>query len=149
MVLLVDEDTQLLTVQASDGFDIDGGAETDTPVSDGIAARISAQGGASMVVEDLSTVEVDSPYLRERVRSLLGVPLRVEGQVIGVLHVGTRERRRFSDEDLELLRIDADRVAPAIDRARLFEEVREGRERFLELSRGLVELQEAERRKIA
>jgi signal transduction histidine kinase len=49
------------------------------------------------------------------------VPLVVEGQVTGVLHVGTLESHAFSDADIELLQIAADRAAIAIEHARLFE----------------------------
>ena len=66
-----------------------------------------------------------------------------------MLHLGTHESRFFSDEDLQLLQLVADRVAPAIDRARLFEEVRVGRQQLEALSRRLVNLQESERRQIA
>ena len=54
---------------------------------------------------------------------MLGVPLRVEGDVIGVLHVGTLVPRRFTDADVELLGLVSERVALAIERARLHEQV--------------------------
>jgi len=57
------------------------------------------------------------------VRSVLAVPLLVEGaRVIGVLQVGTSEDRSFSDNDAQLLQLAADRLAVAIDRARLNEQ---------------------------
>ena len=42
------------------------------------------------------------------------MPLLVEGEVIGVLHVGTLTRRRFADDEVELLQSAADRAALAI-----------------------------------
>ena len=54
---------------------------------------------------------------------MLGVPLRVDGAVIGVLHVGTLVPRRFVDDDVELLELVSERVALAIERARLHEQV--------------------------
>jgi phosphoserine phosphatase RsbU/P len=45
---------------------------------------------------------------------LLGVPLVAEGSVLGVLHVGTLTRRRFTEQDAELLQMVADRAATAI-----------------------------------
>src|SRR5207248_5419529 len=60
---------------------------------------------------------------QDRVRSVLAVPLLVEGaRVIGVLQVGTSEDRSFSDNDAQLLQLAADRLAVAIDRARLNEQ---------------------------
>ena len=48
------------------------------------------------------------------------MPLLVDGQVIGVLHVGTLTPREFTDDDAELLQLAADRAATSIERARLF-----------------------------
>jgi PAS domain S-box-containing protein len=147
-VLLLTEDGASLSVRASQGLEALAASDIVIPVGAGVAGRIAA-GREPLIVEDLSRMEVVRPVLRESLRSLLGVPLLVEGQVIGVLHVATQTPRRFTESDLSLLQIVADRVAPAIDRARLFEEVRQGRERLQTLSRRLVELQEAERREIA
>ena len=55
------------------------------------------------------------------VRSLLGVPLLVEGAPLGVLHVGTVTPREFNNADAALLQLAAAQAAPAIDRARLFD----------------------------
>ncbi|HET8592900.1 MAG TPA: SpoIIE family protein phosphatase, partial [Solirubrobacterales bacterium] len=61
-----------------------------------------------------------NPLLRERgIRSLLGVPLVVEGQLIGVLHVGSLTSREFPEGDAELLQLVGDRVALEIERSRL------------------------------
>jgi signal transduction histidine kinase len=56
---------------------------------------------------------------------------------------------RFTHEETALLQAFAQEAAVAIHKARLFEQVRVGRERLQSLSRRLVELQEAERRHIA
>jgi signal transduction histidine kinase len=50
------------------------------------------------------------------------VPLVVAGEVLGVIHVGTLVPRRFTSDDVELLKLVADRVALAIERARLHEQ---------------------------
>jgi serine phosphatase RsbU (regulator of sigma subunit)/anti-sigma regulatory factor (Ser/Thr protein kinase) len=66
-----------------------------------------------------------NPILREKgIRSLLGVPLLVEGRVIGVLHVGSLTPRAFTAEETELLRLAGDRAALAIEQARLYEQRR-------------------------
>jgi len=61
------------------------------------------------------------------IKSLLGVPLLVEGRVIGVMHTGRFERYEFTEDDTRLLQLVADRIALAIDNARLFEEERTAR----------------------
>src|SRR5581483_7089341 len=57
-------------------------------------------------------------------RSLAGVPLLVGDRLVGVLHVGTEERRVFTRADVELLELAAERVAAAMERSRAFERER-------------------------
>ena len=87
--------------------------------------------------------------MKQKIRSLLGAPLLAEGDVIGVVFVGTASLCRFSEEDLRLLQLVADRAATVIEHARLFDQVRAGRERAQNLSQQLLEAQEAERRRLA
>jgi serine phosphatase RsbU (regulator of sigma subunit) len=58
-------------------------------------------------------------------RSLLGVALLVQDRVIGVLTVGSKRHRAFTDEDEQLLRLAGDRVALAVEHARLYERERD------------------------
>ena len=57
-------------------------------------------------------------------QSVLGLPLVLDRQLLGVLYVGTRTSRPFSEDDAALLQLVGDRVALAVDRARLFEQER-------------------------
>jgi len=70
---------------------------------------------------------VVNPLLKERVTSIVGAPLRVDGRLIGVMHVGSRNPRHFTNDDLHLLRLVAHRAALAIERARLHETERAAR----------------------
>lgn len=57
------------------------------------------------------------------IRSLLSVPLRLKGEMIGLLNVfNKRERSGFTDEDQKLLSIIAAQSAQVIENARLYEE---------------------------
>jgi len=78
----------------------------------------------------------------------MSTPLLVEGKPIGLVGV-TSTRVRFTEGDLHLLQVVADRVAPAIERGRLDEAVRAGREQLKALSRRLLSAQEEERRRLA
>ncbi len=51
-----------------------------------------------------------------------GVPLSAGGRVLGVLALGDRAAREFTDEELRLLAAFADQVAVAFENARLFRE---------------------------
>jgi serine phosphatase RsbU (regulator of sigma subunit) len=67
---------------------------------------------------------VHSAYLRESSLSMAGVPLTLDDEVIGVLHVSSAERDRFGEDDLGLLVPAAERAALAIGRARILERER-------------------------
>jgi signal transduction histidine kinase len=54
---------------------------------------------------------------------MIGVPLLVRGESLGVLHVGTLVPRDFQRGEVELLQLVAERVAIAIERARLHEDL--------------------------
>ena len=45
---------------------------------------------------------------------MVGVPLLIEEQMVGVLHVGTYDRRQFSTDDAQLLQTVADQTVAAI-----------------------------------
>ena len=59
--------------------------------------------------------------LGDAVTSHASVPLVVEGRAIGMVHVGTLFARTFTDDDLSLLGLAADRAGLAIERAQVFE----------------------------
>jgi anti-sigma regulatory factor (Ser/Thr protein kinase)/putative methionine-R-sulfoxide reductase with GAF domain len=120
-VLLVEEDGRTLAARAAKGLEEEVEQGFRLPVGRGFAGRVAATREPVMIPDlDNSTIEVVNPLMREkRVRSLLGVPLVVEGAATGVLHVGSLTAREFGDSDTELLQLVADRVALAIERSRL------------------------------
>jgi PAS domain S-box-containing protein len=61
----------------------------------------------------------------ETIRSLIGVPMVVEGRIIGLLVAGALAPRDFSAVDRNLLGLAADRAAIAIENARLYREAEE------------------------
>lgn len=81
-----------------------------------------------LIFNDLTTVEVISPFLRHKVKSLIGSPLRIEGRLIGVIHAGSTRPREFTADDLDLIRRVAQRAALAIERTQLLERERSSRE---------------------
>jgi signal transduction histidine kinase len=128
--LLLDTDRQELVARAAVGIEEEVEQEVRIPVGRGFAGRVAAT-GRPVILEDVDHADIFNPILREKgIKSLLGAPLRVHGDVIGVLHVGTLTPRRFTDDDVGLLRLAADRVAVAIDRARAYEAERSARRRL-------------------
>jgi len=112
-------------VCASYGLEAEAEQDVRMPLGRGFAGRIAAT-CQPLVLDDLAQAELDSPLLRERgLQSLLGVPLLLEGRLLGVLHVGTFQRRRFTEADTLLLELVADRAALAIEHARVLGELHE------------------------
>ncbi|HEX2178758.1 MAG TPA: SpoIIE family protein phosphatase [Actinomycetota bacterium] len=114
-VLLLDEEHAELVATAAKGIEEEVEQGVRLPVGGGFAGRIAAT-GHPVILESVDHTKVLNPILLKKgIRSLLGVPMIVGGRVTGVLHVGTLYPRIFSEEDLELLRLVADRVALAVD----------------------------------
>ena len=81
--------------------------------------------------------------------SMLIVPLRVKGRVIGTLGLSRdKPGHPYTPDDQVLLQELADRTSLTIQNAQLFEQVQGVRGRLEALSRRLLEVQEAERRKL-
>lgn len=117
-ILLLDETRQQLVVHLAQGPEEAVAGQMRVPVGQGVAGRIAAS-RQPLLVEDLRTLEPVNPILREQAASLLGVPLLVADRLIGVMHVDSATPRHFTEEELRLLQRVADRVALAIDNARL------------------------------
>ena len=81
--------------------------------------------------------------------SMVAVPLKFKGAVWGVVEAINKTDGEFTLTDSEMLESLAGSAAVAMENARLFDQVRSGRQRLHTLSRRLVEVQEAERRHIA
>ena len=121
-VLLVDEDANELAARAAVGIEEEVERGVRIPVGGGFAGRVAAE-MRPVILDDVDHAHVLNPILREKgIKSMLGVPLVVAGEPLGVIHVGTLVPRRFNRDDVELLTLVADRVALAIERARLHEQ---------------------------
>jgi hypothetical protein len=64
----------------------------------------------------------DRVLIDEGLVALLGVPLLVSGQVIGILYAAHRQERQFQPEEVALLSAFADHAAIALENARLYDE---------------------------
>jgi sugar diacid utilization regulator len=71
------------------------------------------------------TAPIDSAVAEEGLKSILGVPLLLGRQVIGVLYAANRNLRPFGREEVALLVSLAAHAAVAIDNARLLAETQE------------------------
>ena len=123
-IVLLDEDRDELAGRALVGRGVR------IPLGRGFVRRVATERRAVVVENVAEADDIDAVLRDSGIESLLGMPLLVESRVIGVLHVGTLTPRTFDDEEVQLLRLVADRVAIAIDHARLYEMERAARTRL-------------------
>jgi putative methionine-R-sulfoxide reductase with GAF domain len=117
-VLLLHPEKDVLVIESALGRPDEVGFQV--PVGQGVSGRIAAS-GEPLVVDDLVEMHPIAPLLAERGGSLVGVPLRAGGRLIGVAHVTSAQRGRFNEQDVGLLQLVADRAALAIDNVRAYE----------------------------
>jgi GAF domain-containing protein len=70
-------------------------------------------------------IRVRAAVVRDGVHSILGVPVRVKGERVGVLYVNSEQVNHFREPDKELLQRLADYGAVAIERTRLLDAITE------------------------
>jgi sigma-B regulation protein RsbU (phosphoserine phosphatase) len=113
-VLLLDEPAGQLVATAASGIEEEVRQGVRIPLGAGFAGRVAAS-REPVILTTVDHTTVRNPLLVDRgIKSLLGVPLLVGGNVIGVLHVGSLSGRPFGQQDAELLQLAADRAALAL-----------------------------------
>ena len=96
----------------------------------GIVGYVAAAGSPRVALDvEIDSTWVENPDLPET-RSEMALPLKVAGEVIGVLDIQSEEPAAFTEEDVETLQILADSVAVAIRNAQLLEATRETLDRL-------------------
>ena len=101
-----------------------------------------------VAVQDTAVSSEYHPFNKNG-RNWLGIPLVVNGRVIGFCILDREAPYLFMPAEIQLTEALVHQAAGAIENARLFEEARVNRERLKSLSHRLVEIQETERRSIA
>ena len=112
-ILMLDVHARQLVATAAKGLEDEVRQGFRVSLGRGFAGRV-ASSRAPVVLADVTPHDVVNPTLREKgIRSLLGVPMFFGGELIGVLHVGTLTHRDFTDDDVRLLQLVADRAGQA------------------------------------
>ncbi|MDQ2586898.1 PP2C family protein-serine/threonine phosphatase [Saccharothrix yanglingensis] len=112
-VLLTDASGEQLVARAASGLEEEVFQGVRVPVGAGFAGQV-AQRREAVQVDHVDESTVVNPLLWQRgLRTLLGVPMVTHGDLTGVLHIGSTTTRRFTDEEIDLLQLVADRLAMA------------------------------------
>ncbi|MFF8536076.1 SpoIIE family protein phosphatase [Streptomyces sp. SAS_267] len=139
---MLDGDSAFLLLATDDETELEVRASTGLPSARQRFARVPVEAGPGRygsarmpaVHEDLTVVPGAVPLLGGTgMRSVVTVPLKVEGRLTGSLGVAAESPGRFSNEEALRLQFAADRIALAVESARLgeLERLRRGSLSFL------------------
>ena len=150
-ILLIDESNQSLSRRVHRGLSKEFVKGLRTNLGEGITGSV-AQSGKAILLEDISAdprVTHRKLIIAEGLKAFISVPLRAKERVLGVLNIASHRRRKYTDEDMYLLYAIGDQLGIAIENARLYERLRNARERLRNLARQNLVAEEDERRRIA
>ena len=120
-ILLLEREENELVAWAAQGLEEEVELGVRIPVGRGFAGNIVAK-SKPIIISEVENADLFNPLLREKgIKSLLGVPMMIEGRPSGVLHVGTFKHTQFTEDEVRLLQSAADRIALAVENARLYE----------------------------
>ncbi|MFJ2210627.1 SpoIIE family protein phosphatase [Streptomyces sp. NPDC101062] len=139
---MLDGDSAFLLLATDDETELEVRASTGLPSARQRFARVPVEAGAGRfgsarmpaVHEDLTAVPGAVPLLNDTgMRSVVTVPLKVEGRLTGSLGVAAEGAGRYTNEEALRLQFAADRIALAVESARLgeLERLRRGSLSFL------------------
>ncbi|MGD3111993.1 SpoIIE family protein phosphatase [Streptomyces sp. YGL11-2] len=139
---MLDGDAAYLLLATDDETELEVRASTGLPSARQRFARVPVEAGTGRygsarmpaVHEDLTAVPGAVPLLAGTgMRSVVTVPLKVEGRLTGSLGVAAESPSRYTNEEALRLQFAADRIALAVERARLteLEKLRRGSLSFL------------------
>ena len=121
-VLLLDRDRSHLVARWAVGLEEEVYQGVRVPVGRGFAGRIALT-RTPRAIDNVGPDAVVNPILwRRGLQSMLGVPLTVQDRLLGVIHVGSLQRRRFGDDEIVALESAAERIALAVSLQQAAEE---------------------------
>ena len=127
--------------------------QVELKMGEGVSGWVAAHGRPAVIVEDkLSDQRYKHiPALgREDLTSMASVPIRGKPhRLVGVLNVHTRQRRAFTDADVQLLGWMAGLMAGGIENARLHRMLAQREAAMERFAERIVLAQETERRRLA
>ena len=128
LLALINPTTGFLEIEAAQGLPA-GARAVRLRVGEGLPGRVARTGRPALIGD--TTEHADYLQLRRDVASEVGVPMRVAGEVRGVLAIQSNERNAFNRASLDLLEELSVLASPAIRNTWLYEQARL-KARFLE-----------------
>lgn len=125
-LMLLDKATKELEIKATQSVSKSYNKKPNIKLGEGIAGEVARSGKPITALD----VRKDERYInreiakKENLRSLLSVPLMFKGNVIGVLNSYTAKMRRFTKNEINILKSIANQAAVVIENFRLVVESR-------------------------
>ena len=126
-IMLVDEDRRELVISGARCSSPDYLHKMPLKLEDSLIGRVVHEGRPIMIMNVLEEKQYRYPELARKagLASLLSVPLYARDKVLGVINVYTKEKRTFSDDEVDFIKVVAGQAATAIENARLMSETQE------------------------
>jgi len=134
-ILLCNKEKDCLLFSASTSADSKTLAQISIPLTDSLAGAIFSKNlplVVNNVDKDIRHNTSVATQIHFHTHSLLGVPMRIQDRVIGVLEALNKKRGKFTEEDVKILTAIASQAAVAIENAQLVEALQESYESTLE-----------------
>ncbi len=121
-ILLVDEKTKDLYFAAATGADPEELAKIPVPLDSSLAGTVFRE-DRPLIINEVAGDPRHFSLVGEQIdfdtRSLIGVPMRIQDKVTGVLEAVNKRQGMFNETDLKTLSVIASQAAVAINNARL------------------------------
>ncbi len=124
-IMPLSKEEGLLRVEMAKGMDEEVVRKIRVPVGEGISGKVASEGRPLLISGKARNDDFE--HLRERgdVKSALCVPLRIDGDIIGVLNVNSSESTHaFTNDDLDFLTNLSGLAAEVIQRSNEYEKMR-------------------------
>lgn len=142
-------DTDVLALEAAVGIDAEEYGLT-IPFGQGFSGAIAQTGEPQAILDTSLDERIVSPTLKQKAKTLWGVPLKLAGRSVGALAIGfDKPYYEWLPRERYLMQSLGDRAAGAIERARMLEALKEREMLIAKLSAHLLSGQEQERARIS
>jgi response regulator RpfG family c-di-GMP phosphodiesterase len=121
-LMLLDREEGTLKINSAEGLSPEIIENTRVQLGEGIAGKVAKTGQPLLLVDFM---DIERPDIEKGVKSALSVPLKIKNEVVGVLNVSKTSRYKFTENDLKLLFNLASLAAQAIERASLYQDLKE------------------------
>ena len=124
-LMLLERSKQELSIRFAEGLTEEIIRDARVKIGEGVAGRVAASGEPLLLVDMMG---IDSVDIQKDIKSALSVPLKIRDEVIGVLNVSKTSRYQFTETDLKLLFNMGSLAAQAIEKASLYEDIKDSLE---------------------